>query len=61
MIIIFEGHENLLQYMRFTAMHGQSKDALSKMKAGAWEYDIINDGFKCNMTDISAAIGNSSA
>ncbi|MDO5516408.1 MAG: DegT/DnrJ/EryC1/StrS aminotransferase family protein [Clostridium sp.] len=54
----FEGHENLLQYMRFTAMHGQSKDALSKMKAGAWEYDIINDGLKCNLTDMAAAIGN---
>ncbi|HCW54863.1 MAG TPA: capsular biosynthesis protein [Clostridium sp.] len=54
----FGGHENLLQYMRFTAMHGQSKDALSKMKAGAWEYDIINDGLKCNLTDIGAAIGN---
>ena len=53
----FKGHENLQQYMRFTAMHGQSKDALSKLKAGAWEYDIINDGLKCNMTDISAAIG----
>ena len=38
-------------------MHVQSKDALSKLKAGAWEYDIINDGLKCNMTDISAAIG----
>lgn len=54
----FGGYENLLQYMRFTAMHGQSKDALSKMKAGAWEYDIINDGLKCNLTDIGAAIGN---
>ena len=54
----FGDHEDLKQYMRFTAMHGQSKDALSKLKAGAWEYDIINDGLKCNMTDISAAIGN---
>lgn len=54
----FNGHEDFQKYMRFTAMHGQSKDALSKMKAGAWEYDIINDGLKCNMTDISAAIGN---
>ena len=54
----FAGHEDLQKYMRFTAMHGQSKDALSKLKAGAWEYDIINDGLKCNMTDISAAIGN---
>lgn len=53
----FNGHEDLAKYMRFTALHGQSKDALSKMKAGSWEYDIINDGFKCNMTDINAAIG----
>ena len=53
----FRDHEDLLQYMRFTAMHGQSKDALSKLKAGAWEYDIINDGLKCNLTDIGAAIG----
>ncbi|WP_026888459.1 DegT/DnrJ/EryC1/StrS family aminotransferase [Clostridium beijerinckii] len=53
----FGDHEDLLKYMRFTAMHGQSKDALSKLKAGAWEYDIINDGLKCNLTDIGAAIG----
>ncbi|WP_017353609.1 DegT/DnrJ/EryC1/StrS aminotransferase family protein [Clostridium sp. ZBS12] len=53
----FGNHEDLQKYMRFTAMHGQSKDALTKLKAGAWEYDIINDGLKCNMTDISAAIG----
>ncbi|NLK95582.1 MAG: DegT/DnrJ/EryC1/StrS aminotransferase family protein [Clostridiales bacterium] len=53
----YNGNEDLAKYMRFTALHGQSKDALSKMKAGAWEYDIINDGFKCNMTDINAAIG----
>lgn len=53
----FEGRENLYQDFKFTALHGQSKDALSKMKAGAWEYDIVTDGFKCNMTDINAAIG----
>lgn len=53
----FGGHEDLLKYMRYTAMHGQTKDALSKLKAGAWEYDIINDGMKCNLTDIGAAIG----
>ena len=53
----FAGRENLLQDFKFTSLHGQSKDALSKMKAGAWEYDIITDGFKCNMTDINAAIG----
>lgn len=53
----FGGRENLFQDFKFTSLHGQSKDALSKMKAGAWEYDIITDGFKCNMTDINAAIG----
>lgn len=53
----FKGRENLFQDFKFTSLHGQSKDALSKMKAGAWEYDITTDGFKCNMTDINAAIG----
>lgn len=49
--------EDLPREFRTTALHGQSKDAFSKMKAGAWEYDIVTDGFKCNMTDINAAIG----
>lgn len=49
--------DNMLSELKITALHGQSKDAFSKMKAGAWEYDIITDGFKCNMTDINAAIG----
>lgn len=39
------------------ALHGQSKDALSKDRAGAWEYDIEFPGYKCNMTDIQAALG----
>lgn len=39
------------------SLHGQSKDALSKTKAGAWEYDIIAPWYKCNMTDITAGIG----
>lgn len=39
------------------SLHGQNKDALSKSKLGAWEYDIIYLGHKCNMTDIHAAIG----
>lgn len=39
------------------SLHGQSKDALAKMKPGAWEYDIVTTGYKCNMTDIMAAIG----
>ncbi len=53
----YNGHEDLLKFMRTTAMHGQTKDAFSKLKAGAWEYDIINAGMKCNLTDIGAAIG----
>ena len=44
------------QYM-LLSLHGQNKDALSKTKAGAWEYDIIYPAYKCNMTDITAALG----
>lgn len=44
------------QYMLYS-LHGQSKDALSKTKIGAWEYDIIYPAYKCNMTDIMASIG----
>jgi len=44
------------KYMLFS-LHGQSKDALAKTKAGAWEYDIVGAWYKCNMTDITAAIG----
>ena len=44
------------QYMLYS-LHGQSKDALSKSQKGAWEYDIIYPGYKCNMTDILAAVG----
>lgn len=39
------------------SLHGQSKDALAKEKIGSWEYDILFPGYKCNMTDIQAAIG----
>lgn len=39
------------------SLHGQSKDALAKTKIGAWEYDIVGSWYKCNMTDILAAIG----
>jgi dTDP-4-amino-4,6-dideoxygalactose transaminase len=38
-------------------LHGQTKDALAKTQKGAWEYDIIEPGYKCNMADIAAAIG----
>lgn len=44
------------EYM-ILSLHGQSKDALEKTKAGAWEYDIAAPYYKCNMTDIMAAIG----
>ena len=44
------------QYMLYS-LHGQSKDALAKTQKGAWEYDIVYPAYKCNMTDISAAIG----
>lgn len=44
------------QYM-LMSLHGQSKDALAKTKMGAWEYDIVAPYYKCNMTDIMAAIG----
>ncbi len=44
------------QYM-LLSLHGQSKDALAKTKLGAWEYDIAGPYYKCNMTDIAAAIG----
>lgn len=39
------------------SLHGQSKDALAKTQAGAWEYDIVAPWYKCNMTDVAAAIG----
>lgn len=44
------------QYM-LLSLHGQSKDALEKTKGGSWEYDILFPAYKCNMTDIQAAIG----
>jgi len=53
----FHGKEDLYKEFKYSSLNGQSKDALTKMQAGAWEYDIITDGLKCNMTDISAAIG----
>lgn len=53
----FKGREDLHKDFKLQSLHGQSKDALSKMKAGAWEYDIVTDGHKCNMTDMGSAIG----
>lgn len=51
------GKEDLYNELKYTSLSGQTKDALSKMKAGAWKYDVVTDGLKCNMTDIMAAIG----
>lgn len=49
--------EELYQLIQLYSLHGQSKDALAKTQIGAWEYDIIAPWYKCNMTDIMAAIG----
>lgn len=51
-----DNQEIYRQYM-LLSLHGQSKDALAKTKIGAWEYDIVMPAYKCNMTDIMAAIG----
>ena len=52
----FDG-ELIYKNLQLYSLHGQSKDALSKNKAGAWEYDIAYPAYKCNMTNINAAIG----
>ena len=54
-----EGIDNDALYHEFQllSLHGQSKDALAKTQLGAWEYDIVYPAYKCNMTDIMAAIG----
>ena len=52
----FDNEEIYKQYMNLS-LHGQTKDALNKNKAGAWEYDIVSPAYKCNMTDIQGAIG----
>ena len=50
-------NETEYNYLCTKSLHGQSKDALAKMQPGNWRYDIIEPGYKCNMTDIMAAIG----
>ncbi len=49
--------EELYHECMLMSLHGQSKDALAKTKAGAWEYDVVFPGWKCNMTDLQAGIG----
>ena len=50
-------NEDIYRQLQLFSLHGQSKDALAKTKLGAWEYDIVGTWYKCNMTDLAAAIG----
>ncbi len=49
--------EEIYHQLQLLSLHGQSKDALNKTMLGAWEYDIVGTWYKCNMTDVVAAIG----
>lgn len=49
--------EEIYHKLQLLSLHGQSKDALAKTRLGAWEYDIVGPWYKCNMTDVAAAIG----
>ena len=49
--------EEIYRQLQLLSLHGQSKDALAKTQLGAWEYDIVGAWYKCNMTDVAAAIG----
>ena len=49
--------EEIYKRLNTLSLHGQTKDALAKTKIGSWEYDIVEPAYKCNMTDIMAAIG----
>ena len=48
---------DIYKKLQLLSLHGQSKDALAKTQLGAWEYDIVGTWYKCNMTDVVAAIG----
>lgn len=50
-------NEEIYKWYQLFSLHGQSKDALSKTKAGSWEYDVVAPLYKCNMTDIMASLG----
>ncbi|MBI3520549.1 MAG: DegT/DnrJ/EryC1/StrS aminotransferase family protein [Bacteroidetes bacterium] len=50
-------NEEIYKYLCVLTLHGQNKDALAKTQKGNWKYDIIEAGYKCNMTDMAAAIG----
>lgn len=50
-------NDDIYKKLQLLSLHGQSKDALAKTQLGAWEYDIVGTYYKCNMTDVAAAIG----
>lgn len=50
-------NDDIYKRIQLLSLHGQSKDALAKTQLGAWEYDIVGTYYKCNMTDVTAAIG----
>jgi dTDP-4-amino-4,6-dideoxygalactose transaminase len=50
-------NKEIYKELNIFSLHGQSKDALAKSQKGAWEYDVLTAGYKCNMTDILASIG----
>ncbi|MDO9512553.1 MAG: DegT/DnrJ/EryC1/StrS family aminotransferase [Bacteroidales bacterium] len=50
-------NEDVYMHLNAKSLHGQNKDALAKFQVGNWRYDIIEAGYKCNMTDIQAAMG----
>jgi len=50
-------NEDIYKKLQLLSLHGQSKDALAKTQLGAWEYDIVGTYYKCNMTDVAAAMG----
>lgn len=50
-------NEDIYRRLQLLSLHGQSKDALAKTQLGAWEYDVVGTYYKCNMTDVAAAMG----
>jgi dTDP-4-amino-4,6-dideoxygalactose transaminase len=57
LVLNVDGGEELKQWMSIMSLHGQTKSAMDKTTTGKWEYDVIEPGYKCNMTDIQAAMG----
>ena len=49
--------EDIYHQLQLLSLHGQSKDALAKTQLGAWEHDVVGPWYKCNMTDVAAAMG----